>query len=285
MSPLAHNLYRGTLISIFLIVSILVGWLGYSYYTTPIVDRFYHPQHDLFKPSGIMGHGLGILGTLMMLIGVTLYILRKRKKFMSRWGRLKYWLEFHIFLCSLGPVLILYHTAFKFGGIVSIAFWSMVAVVLSGIIGRYIYIQIPRSIEGRELTIQELSEKRTQLNRAWTEDSQVHLDQHLKDKLLEMMSNHTIHKNGIKQYLSDRNFAKSVQKKWVESGLNGSQARILTRKLREELRIKRRIENLHLMQKLFKYWHVIHLPFAIIMLLIVLLHTGVTLAFGYKWIF
>jgi len=39
------------------------------------------------------------------------------------------------------------------------------------------------------------------------------------------------------------------------------------------------------MQQLFKYWHVAHLPFAIIMLIILIIHVGVTLTFGYKWIF
>ena len=41
-------------------------------------------------------------------------------------------------------MLVLFHTAFKFGGIVAVSFWSMVAVFLSGIIGRFIYIQIPK---------------------------------------------------------------------------------------------------------------------------------------------
>jgi hypothetical protein len=78
---------------------------------------------------------------------------------------LKYWLEFHIFLCSLGPVMILFHTAFKFGGIVSISFWSMIAVVVSGIIGRFIYIQIPRTIEGRELSLNEVREMKGDLGK------------------------------------------------------------------------------------------------------------------------
>ena len=110
---------------------------------TPLEERFYHPDHENFKPSGLFGHGLGIVGTLLILIGVFIYIARKRYQFLSRYGRVKYWLEFHIFLCTLGPIMVLFHTAFKFGGIVSISFWSMVAVVISGVIGRYIYIQIP----------------------------------------------------------------------------------------------------------------------------------------------
>ncbi|MCB0851722.1 MAG: hypothetical protein KDD63_05850, partial [Bacteroidetes bacterium] len=52
-----------------------------------------------------------------------------------------------------------------------------------------------------------------------------------------------------------------------------------------EISLSRRIARLQTMQKLFKYWHVAHLPFALVMLIIVILHIGVTLAFGYKWIF
>ena len=75
---------------------------------------------------------------------------------MEKYLRLKYLLEFHIFLCTLGPIMVLFHTTFKFGGIVSVGFWSMVLVVLSGVIGRFIYTQIPRTIEGRELSLSEV---------------------------------------------------------------------------------------------------------------------------------
>ena len=76
---------------------------------------------------------------------------------------LKHWLEFHIFLCTVGPILVLYHTSFKFGGIVSVSFWSMVLVVLSGIVGRFIYIQIPRTIQGKEIDMQDLISMREDL--------------------------------------------------------------------------------------------------------------------------
>jgi hypothetical protein len=39
------------------------------------------------------------------------------------------------------------------------------------------------------------------------------------------------------------------------------------------------------MQNLFRYWHVAHLPFAFVMLIIMIIHVGVTLTFGYHWIF
>jgi hypothetical protein len=108
------------------------------------------------KPSGVLGHGFGIIGSLMIVIGVVTYMTRKRYRFLSRLGILKHWLEFHIFLCTLGPVLVLFHTAYKFGGLVAISFWSMVAVFLSGIAGRFIYLQIPRTIEGQELSLNDM---------------------------------------------------------------------------------------------------------------------------------
>src|SRR3989339_2239535 len=135
---------------------IYLGYSGYSYYLTPYEERFFHPVHTILKPSGIIGHGLGIIGSLMMLVGVGLYMMRKRLKSFSRLGAIKHWLELHIFLCSVGPILVLYHTAFKFGGIVAVSFWCMIAVVISGVIGRFIYIQIPRTIQGQEYSLDEL---------------------------------------------------------------------------------------------------------------------------------
>ncbi len=156
MNKIAHRIYLAGLSLIVLIVLAFLINKGYSYYKTSIEERFFSPDHISLKPSGIWGHGMGILGSLFMIMGVSMYMVRKRYRIFSRLGILKHWLEFHIFLCTLGPILVLFHTSFKFGGIVAISFWSMVAVFLSGIIGRFIYIQIPRTIEGRELSLSEV---------------------------------------------------------------------------------------------------------------------------------
>ena len=156
MTKPIHTLYIWTMTLIVIATSIYLAYYGHEYYQSPLEERFYLPMHSWLKPSGVLGHGLGIIGTLMILFGVVIYIARKRYNFLAKYIRLKYLLEFHIFLCILGPILILFHTAFKFGGIVSIAFWSMVIVVLSGVIGRFIYLQIPRTIKGRELSLSEV---------------------------------------------------------------------------------------------------------------------------------
>lgn len=270
MSTLVHRLYIFTMAAIVIVTTIYLSYVGYSYYKLPIEERFYHPQYDWFKPSGSFGHGLGIVGTLLIVIGVTLYIARKNYGFLERQIRIKYLLEFHIFLCTLGPIMVLFHTSFKFGGIVSISFWSMIAVVASGIIGRYIYIQIPRNISGKELDRKELEEMQAGLRNKLRGQIQ------FSDAELALLQNADNGENQGKRQLIQLLQTKGVPKATLK------EAKAL---LRQEQILSTRIRNLARMQKLFGYWHVAHKPFALIMLVFALIHVGVTLAFGYRWIF
>ncbi len=289
MSPLVHRIYIVTLVSIVALTAIFLAYNGVSYYSTSIEERFYHPAHNHFKPSGLYGHGLGIVGTLLILTGVISYIARKRYGFLSRFGRLKYWLEFHIFLCSLGPVMILFHTAFKFGGIVSIAFWSMVAVVLSGVVGRFIYIQIPRTIEGRALSLNEVKAMKTNLGDVLK--SNYRLGEASLNAIAESARIPAGNEGGnllagiARKYFEDKKTIKSIKKNLRQNKLPPKDVREVTKLVRNEMSLNNRIGRLQAMQKLFRYWHVAHLPFAIIMLVIVLIHVAITLAFGYKWVF
>ena len=288
MSPFVHRLYISSLVAIVVIVSFYLSFNGFQYYSTSLEERFYHPHHDWFKPSGAFGHGLGIFGTLLILIGVFGYIARKRYLFLARFGRLKYWLEFHIFLCTLGPIMILFHTAFKFGGIVSISFWSMVAVVASGVIGRFIYIQIPRTIEGRELSLGEI--RAMQLDLAGTLRERFSMDERQVDQLVATTRSAEIASQNIlvrywQTHRDDRRRLRTARGILREAGLDRQAIRQVTGLIKSEIRINHRIERLQTMVKLFKYWHVAHLPFALIMLIIMVIHVVVTLLFGYRWIF
>jgi len=288
MSPFVHRLYISSLVAIVVIVSFYLSFNGFQYYSTSLEERFYHPHHDWFKPSGAFGHGLGIFGTLLILIGVFGYIARKRYLFLARFGRLKYWLEFHIFLCTLGPIMILFHTAFKFGGIVSISFWSMVAVVASGVIGRFIYIQIPRTIEGRELSLGEI--RAMQLDLAGTLRERFSMAERQVDQLVATTRSAEIASQNIlvrywQTHRDDRRRLRTARGILREAGLDRQAIRQVTGLIKSEIRINHRIERLQTMVKLFKYWHVAHLPFALIMLIIMVIHVVVTLLFGYRWIF
>ena len=270
MSKTAHQIYISILVFIILIVTVYLAYTGFSYYSTPLEERFYHARHTWFKPSGLFGQGLGVFGTLFILIGVSIYILHKRYNILGRHVRLKYLLEFHIFLCTLGPILILFHTAFKFGGIVSIAFWSMVAVVASGVIGRFIYIQIPRTIEGRALSLSEVQNMKTNVAEVLKEKYLV------KETDVNMFVNYTTEGStsfsSIKRAIKTYDLPKENQKQ-------------LLKMLHGERSLSRKISRLETMKKYFKYWHVAHMPFALIMLVIVIIHIVVAFTFGYKWIF
>lgn len=202
----------------FIVLAVLIYLLitGMPFYKVPIEERFFHPDYAKLKPSGAWGHGLGILGSLAMIVGVASYMVRKRTRKLHKVGLLKHWLEFHIFLCTLGPIMVLFHTSFKFGGLVAVSFWSMVAVFISGIIGRFIYIAIPRTDQGRELSINEVRS--------------------------------------------------------MNAGM-------------PQVEVEKKLDKLRHLHRLFTWWHVAHLPFALIMLIIMLIHVAVTIIFGYRWIF
>jgi len=263
------------MVIITIVTTVYLIYTGYTYYNTPLEERFYHAHHNWFKPSGIYGQGLGIIGTFMIAFGVSIYIARKRYNFLSKHIRLKYLLEFHIFLCTLGPILILFHTAFKFGGIVSIAFWSMVAVVLSGVAGRFIYIQIPRTIEGRALSLSEVQNMKTDLAQVLTEKF------NLKSNTIEIVSN-LIRKENTS---GNKNTLGNLRKVLNRKDLPKKDRKTILHMVKHEISLSKKIARLEKMKQLFKYWHVAHMPFALIMLVIVIIHVGVTLTFGYKWIF
>ncbi|MBC8320324.1 MAG: hypothetical protein H8E34_06360 [Bacteroidetes bacterium] len=289
MTKRSHTLFIALLTIIVILVTVMLIYIGTSYYNTSLEERFYHFDHKVLKPSGPWGHGMGIVGSLFMFIGVSTYMIRKRVRAFARWGLLKHWLEFHIFLCTLGPILVLFHTAFKFGGIVSISFWSMVAVFLSGVVGRFIYIQIPRSIEGRELSLNEVRDLKSDISEIiktdynLSQESKAVITESTKKKV-EIISGNIISRT-LKKYFDDKRNLKRVKKILKQNKLSRKESNQILKLVNNEISLNRRIDRLTTMQNLFKYWHVAHLPFAIIMLIIMIIHVVVSLTFGYRWIF
>jgi hypothetical protein len=284
-----HKIYITILVSIVISFVVVLYFYGHSYYSLRLEERSFHPNHQLLKPSGFVGHGLGVIGSALIIIGVGTYMIRKRVKRFSKLGLLRNWLEFHIFLTVLGPLMILYHTSFKFGGIVAVSFWSMVAVVLSGITGRYIYLLIPRTIEGRELSVNEISALRNELSTNLRESF------HIEESIINMMGETFESKpeienkalvfrliahekldkailQKIKKELKKHNFSRPVYKQVIEL-------------CKKEIDLSTRIEMLSSLQNFFRNWHIVHLPFAFIMLAIMIVHVVVAVTFGYRWIF
>ena len=60
-------------------------------------------------------------------------------------GSLRAWFDWHVLSGVIGPLFILLHTANKLDNWVSLAFWSMIATVFSGLLGRYLTTQLPQA--------------------------------------------------------------------------------------------------------------------------------------------
>ena len=114
--------------------------------------------------SGLIGHGIGIVGFVLMLATATLYTIRKRITD-SRWGSVAFWLKLHMFTGIVGPYMVLLHTSMKFHGVAAFAMALTVVVVISGVVGRFVYTRVARTVEGGALvaTGPELERRRDEL--------------------------------------------------------------------------------------------------------------------------
>ncbi len=264
---------------------------GGEYYITSLQERPFHPLHEDLKPTGPFGHGFGIVGTLLILSGVTLYSSRKRLRIFSGFGNIRYILHIHMLLCLFGPALVLFHTTFKFGGLVAVSFWSMTAVVASGVIGRYLYVQIPKEISGNSLSIMELQKEFAALGEAIK--AGLANDSSLLEKIDAIArppdSPKSMSPLDVLRFFVVSDITRRTKQRQLFQRLrNRTEDPATIKRLRHlasrRIVMGRRIVFLEQIQQLFHYWHVIHLPFSIVMVVILAIHVGVAVAFGYRWI-
>jgi len=256
---------------------------GWDYYLTPLQERPFLPLHEVLKPTGAVGHGFGVVGTAMIAVGVVLYLLRKRVGFLSGFGKLRYWLEFHIFLCTLGPFFVLLHTTFKFGGIVSIAFWSMAVVVVSGVFGRYVYARIPKTINGSFRSAIEVGADRERLLEEIRASGIEPAGLPAQPVISEPASLTGAIVVAFRGDLERRRYRRVAARSLRKAGVPSAKRRALVSLLDRQVRLQQQSRLLVPFQRLFGYWHVLHLPLAIVLLVVAIVHVGVAILFGYGW--
>lgn len=116
-------------------------------------------QYGYFKAGDDTGYWIGVAGGVMMLLLFT-YPLRKYFSFARNWGRMKWWFLVHMVLGVGGPVLILLHSTFRVGSLnAAVALYSMVAVAVSGVIGRFIYARVNRGLHGEKASLRDLQKR------------------------------------------------------------------------------------------------------------------------------
>jgi hypothetical protein len=289
------RLFIGYLIAAALIAGIFA--YGLNYYTLNSADRPFSPKHALLKPSGAIGVKLGMLG-LGMFLCIFLYPLRKRWTWLGRQGSSRHWLDNHVLLGIAAPFVIALHAAFKFRGFAGIAFWIMLAVSLSGIIGRYLYGQIPRSLNAAELSLKEVQDIQAKLGEQLAE--QKVLPQSDLRAVLSLPPAERVQKLPtvvalVYMMLLDlsrifkiaglrRRHLSFGEQMFRLGGLVKTKHPELERAIavaREEASIAKRVLFLSCSQKVFHLWHVVHKPFSYTFALLAIVHIVLVAMMGY----
>ncbi|HUO15477.1 MAG TPA: hypothetical protein VMX38_10865 [Verrucomicrobiae bacterium] len=264
---------------------------GQDYYRLSQPDRALSPKHHLLKPSGVVGINLGLLG-VAMLCGIFLYPLRKRWRWLQRRGHSKHWLDHHVMLGIVAPVCIALHSSFKFRGLAGLAFWLMVAVSVSGLIGRYLYAQVLQDIADAESRLCEF-QARTQRQRIITQSDLQRLLPILPDPV--RVSRWSPLMATIYTLWSDLSRPFRIMR--LRMRILGSAAAIratfgfvrpwdrafeeVIRLARKQALLSRRILLLSHAKRVFQLWHVVHKPFSYAFAILALLHIGVAMMLGF----
>ena len=289
------RLYAVSLAAIALLGALAV--YGADYYVLGAADRPLSAKHHLLKPSGPIGIKLGILGVVLFLL-IFLYALRKRVPWLAKQGKSKHWLDFHVVAGLTAPVLIAFHASFKFQGIAGIAFWIMVAVAVSGVVGRYIYAQVPRSLDSAELSLKELDNQQEEM--AGELAGQRIISAADLQRVLRMPSADQVRRMPLYRALllmialdlmRPFQIARLRRRVLGWGGIVVSLGGLFTtdnpeienviETARRKSSLSKRVAFLARTQQVFHLWHVVHRPFSYSFAVLALIHIGVVLLLGY----
>lgn len=259
-----------------LLIFVALGWLIRDY--------------DLIDPQDGLGYWLGIVGGSMML-ALLLYPLRKRFRFMNRLGATRHWFRMHMVLGLIGPLLILYHSNYKLGSFNSkVAFYCMLAVALSGIVGRHFYATIHRGLYGRRTNLAEL-----QADLASSVDKG-HAFARLMPRLVGKLDAHARELQGCEitqslgvgrslKWTFTHHFTRlslwwTARRELQQAALGSENVRRNLRRfqrstslyIRDYTKLLGRVARFSFYERLFALWHVFHLPIFIMMVLSSLVH-------------
>jgi hypothetical protein len=272
---------------------------GFDYYTLGSADRPFSPKYVALRPSGTVGLKLGWLGVFMFLV-IFLYPLRKHWSWLMKKGNSRHWLDYHVILGIAAPFVIAFHSSFKFSGFAGMAFWIMFAVSVSGVIGRYLYGQIPRNLKAAEMTQKELQEFHQQLAGQLKQERLVS-EQDLR-ALLTLPSRERVQQLSMVTALGYmfaldiaralrvarlRRHALSFGEKLTTLGgflkTSNHDVEKAVGVAREDAALSKRILFLKRSEQVFHLWHVVHKPFSYTFALLALFHIGLEVAMGFRW--
>jgi len=274
-----------------------VAYLGFPYYRLSAPERAYSPLQEAFRPSGTVGLKLGFAGLGLFLV-LFLYPIRKRWPWLGRMGKTKNWLDFHVLVGISAPIVITLHSSLKMSGLAGLAYWIMMAVAISGFAGRYLYAQIPRSLNAAELSLQEMQALSARLAQDLERQALVTAEE--VAPLLKLPDRKTVEEMSVLGALwlmfrmdVARPFQVSRLRRKALSGsgmfltLGGllpSRHRELEHviaSVRRQSWISAKMLFLQRIEDVFHLWHVVHRPFSYSFAVLVVAHITVAMLLGY----
>ncbi len=270
---------------------------GFDYYKLSSMDRPFSPKHHMLRPSGPIGLYLGFVGVALF-VGIFLYPLRKHWAWLGQLGTTRHWLDIHVLMGLTAPFIVAFHSTLKFKGIAGMAFWIMFAVSASGVVGRYLYAQLPRKVTTAELSMKELQELQQNLSQELA--AQKLLPEADLRALLRMPDEKRVARlpivvalvymmilDVVRLFRVARlrrhalTFGKSLG---TLLGFLPTRHRELEKAIHaaaEEAALSKRVLFLSRSQKVFHLWHVVHKPFSYAFAVLALIHIGLQFVLGY----
>ena len=271
---------------------------GFDYYKLDSTERPFSAKHQLLRPSGSIGLALGVLGVAFFLI-IFLYAVRKRWPWLKRQGSSRHWLDFHVLLGLSAPFIIAFHASFKFRGLAGMAFWIMVAVALSGIIGRYLFAQIPRSLNAAELSLKEARDLQQEITQQLAAQNAIPAES--LAPLFQLPAAEKVKNEPLPLLLTSmvgidlRRALRIARLRSKALGFWGALARFgglfpsrnrevetVIELARRQAGLSKRILFLSRTHKVFHLWHVVHRPFSYSFAVLAVIHITVVMLFGFR---
>lgn len=292
-----HRIRLYSLYALAFATNLAIFIYGFDYYKLSAIERPFSPKHHMLRPSGPIGLYLGFMGVALF-IGIFLYPIRKHWAWLGQIGSTRHWLDIHVLMGLTAPFIIAFHSTLKFKGIAGMAFWIMFAVSASGVVGRYLYAQIPRKVTTAELSMKELQELQEHLSQQLA--AQRLLPEADLQALLRMPNADRVRRLPIFIALPFMMFL-DVIRIWrvarlrrraigfggffqTFAGFLPTRHRELEKAIRaaaEEAALSKRVLFLSRSQKVFHLWHVVHKPFSYAFAVLALLHIALQFVLGY----
>jgi hypothetical protein len=247
-------------------------------------------QRGWFQAGDDVGYWLGVAGGTMMLLLLS-YPLRKYVRALHRLGKVKWWFLAHMLLGVGGPTLILLHSTYRIGSLnAAVAMYSMLVVAGSGVIGRFIYLRVHRSLSGQKASLEQLR-ARAGLDESETR-SRLHFAPEVEARLLAFGERQVGARPAWPTWLRQV-FVLPAQAWWVylrcAAGLHKplrtmarrrqwsrsdlARREYLARKLvRRYLASVVRVAQFTAWERMFALWHVLHTPFVYILAISAVAH-------------